>query len=266
MNKIGVIKYNVSGLSIEEFFSWCAENGVGYTEIRLSDVWKDTSTKENNVQLLSGLIQKYGVKISQISADNDFIRPTEEEFEKEVFIVQELCKMVKDLGFNQLRMDGGRPKDTVDETKYKDMVLDGLKRSVEIAEREKVYMALDNHGKVTNNYQFQLELFKKIDSKYFGANIDTMNYRAYGYPVEELIPIYKEIAPYVLHTHMKDGIRREEDSRYIPKVFGEGEIPLLETIEILKNVGYQGVWCVEYEGKDGIEGYKKCVEWLKREL
>ncbi|MCK9265996.1 sugar phosphate isomerase/epimerase [bacterium] len=266
MEKIGVIKYNVSGLPVEDFFPWCQDNGVKYTELMRADIWKDVGSTENDVTKVSALLSKYDLKVSQVAAGNDFIKATPEEFDEQLRIISELCKMVKDLGFNQLRVDGGWPKEDVEEKFYRDLVIDGLKKAAEIANKEEVYLALDNHGKVTNDYLLQLDVFKQVDSKYFGANLDTMNYRWYGYPVEQLKDIYREIAPYTLHTHLKDGIKADIDFKYSARVLGEGEIPLVETMQILREVGYKGVWCIEYEGKDGIEGYKKCVDWLKNNV
>lgn len=258
MEKIGVIHYNFSFEKIEDFLRWCNENNVEYVELQRRDVW------DEKFRDVSKLLEKYNIKISQISCGNDFVQKTKEEFENQIKIVETCCKIIKNLGYNQLRIDGGWPKEGVEESKYKEMILEGIKRAVDIAEKENVYLALDNHGQITNDYKFQLEIFEKVKSKYLGANLDTMNYRWYGYPVEELIEIYKSIAPYALHTHLKDGTGSREN--YIGKVFGEGEIPLKEAIKILKDNNYKGVWCVEYEGKDKEIGYKKCVEILREYL
>ena len=46
-------------------------------------------------------------------------------------------------------------------------------------------------------------------------------------------------------------------------VLGEGEIDITGAIATLKGAGYSGVWCIEYEGKEGSVGYAKCLEKLK---
>ena len=250
MEKIGVIFYNFSFEDIEDFLIWCNENSVEYVEIHNKDLEK-----------VKGLIERYNVRISQVSAGNDFVQKTKEEFLNQVKMVCELCKKVKDINCNQLRIDGGWPKEGIESSRYKELILEGIERVIEFAEKEGVFLALDNHGVITNDYNLQLEIFEKIKSKYLGANLDTMNYRWYGYPVEKLTEIYKLIAPYTLHTHLKDGTGNREN--YVGKVFGEGEIPLIDAIKILKENNYKGVWCVEYEGRDREIGYKKCVEFLK---
>ena len=259
--KIGVIHYNISDFTVEQLFSWCKENGVGYVELQRKDVWEEDKIKIDEIK---SLIEKYGVKISQISCGNDFVQKTEEEFESQIKLVSQMIKIGKEIGVNQLRIDGGWEKEGVEEKDYKKLIMEGIKRVVEIAEKEKVYLALDNHGTLTNDYLFQLEIFESIKSNFLGANLDTMNYRWFGYPVEKLPEIYKAIAPYTIHTHIKDGEGTREN--YKGKVLGTGEIPLLEAIKILKDNSYNGVWCVEYEGYEGAEGYKKSVVWLKENL
>ena len=255
--KIGVIHYNTGDNSLEEFFSWCSKNDVYYVELQRKDVW-DEKIKVDEV---NKLLDKYGIKVSQISCGNDFLQKTQEEFQEQVKLVGKMCDIIRELGFNQLRIDGGWPKEGVEEKDYKGMIMEGIKKVVEIAEKKNVYLALDNHGTVTNDYLLQLEIFENIKSKFLGANFDTMNYRWYGYPVEKLIEIYKAISPYAIHTHLKDGTGSREN--YIGKVLGEGEIPITKAINILKENGYKGVWCVEYEGKDKNIGYEKCFEFLK---
>lgn len=259
--KIGVIHYRIGEEGLEQLFSWCKENKVNYVELQRKDVWEGDKIKIGEVK---SLIEKYGVKVSQISCGNDFVQKTEEEFENQVKLVSEMMKIVKEIGSNQLRIDGGREKEGVDEKNYKKLIMEGIKRVVEVAEKEKVYLALDNHGTLTNDYLFQIEIFESIKSDFLGANLDTMNYRWFGYPVEKLPEIYKTIAPFTIHTHIKDGTGTREN--YKGKVLGEGEIPLLEAIKILKDNNYNGVWCVEYEGDKGEEGYRRSVIWLKENL
>jgi len=262
--RIGVIHYNFSFTFLEDFLGWCKEKGCEYVEIQRSDIWIKNEEPEKTTEKVAKLLKKYGLKVSQVSAGNDFIQKTKEEFNNQVNIVEKVSKLVKILDANQLRIDGGWPKEGVEENKFKELIIEGIKKTLEFAEKENVYFALDNHGQVTNDYILQLEIFEKMKSKKLGANLDTMNYRWYGWPVKKLVEIYRLIAPYTLHTHIKDGIGVR--SEYKGKVFGEGEIPLIEVIKILKSNNYKGVWCIEYEGNDKEIGYEKCINWLKENL
>ena len=71
-------------------------------------------------------------------------------------------------------------KDAVPESQWVEAMAGCLKRCLEFAERDEVYLAVDNHGIVTNDGDLQVELFERVGSKYVGANMDTMNYRWAG--------------------------------------------------------------------------------------
>ncbi|RKY60834.1 MAG: hypothetical protein DRP95_03755 [Candidatus Latescibacterota bacterium] len=117
---------------------------------------------------------------------------------------------------------------------------------------------------ITNDAELQVEVFRRVGSDLVGANLDTMNYRWFGHSLETVRKFYEIIAPYVLHTHMKDGIGARE--QYRGTALGEGEVDLEWAIRCLKDAGYQGVWCVEYEGKEPVEGYRKGLEYLRAHL
>ena len=45
---------------------------------------------------------------------------------------------------------------------------------------------------------------------------------------------------------------------------GDGEVPLDIAVNALKEAGYDGAYCAEYEGsEDGDIGYRKCLDWLR---
>jgi len=47
-------------------------------------------------------------------------------------------------------------------------------------------------------------------------------------------------------------------------VLGEGEIDLAHAVRCLKQAGYDGVWCAEYEGPPPTDvGYRRCGEWIR---
>ena len=137
-----------------------------------------------------------------------------------------------------------------------------MSQLTDFIENEDFRLALDNHGLVTNDADFQIAIFEQIGSKNLGANVDTMNYRWAGHDLETVRSFYEKIAPYAFHTHFKDGTGTR--GNYVGLALGEGEIPLEYAVKCLKDAGYEGPWVVEYEGKtDSREGYRKGLEWLK---
>ncbi|MFA5645234.1 MAG: sugar phosphate isomerase/epimerase family protein [Candidatus Ratteibacteria bacterium] len=264
----GVIHYNFPDFSLEQFFVFCHEQGVKYVELLASKIIVEGEDTEKNISTFSQFLDRFGIKVSQVTACNDFLQPTEEEWNAQIAKIVEAAKIARTLGAKLLRIDGGWEKPGVEKKDYDRLITEGLKIALEATEPYGVKFALDNHGMVTNDYLYQLDLFSRIDSERLGANLDTMNYRVFGYSVEKLPEIYHAIAPYTFHTHLKDGSGRRKVEGYRGAVLGKGEIPLDLVLDELAAVGYEGVLCAEYEGeelKDGI-GYAQCVEWIKTKL
>ena len=178
--------------------------------------------------------------------------------------LQQVCRLADVLGTRLLQVDGW-PKEGVPEERWVELMVEGFSRCRDFIEKEDFKFALDNHGLVTNDADLQIELLEAVGSRNIGANLDTMNYRWAGHPLEKVNEFYEKIAPWVLHVHMKDG--RNSLADYEGTALGEGELDLHWAVECLKKANYQGVWCVEYEGKaDHAEGFRKGLEWLKGNL
>ncbi len=50
---------------------------------------------------------------------------------------------------------------------------------------------------------------------------------------------------FILYVHVKDSL--EHDGKALPKLMGEGHVPVKESCEALKAIGYEGWYCLEAE-------------------
>jgi len=267
MEKIGIIHYNFPDHTLIEFLECVKDLGYGYVELQWRDVWgDDTENPEAEAEKLKKELDRIGIQVSAFGAGNDFVLLDEAAIAEQVKRMERICGLAKILGTNVIRTEGGRPKDEVPEEKWVEAMAGCLKRCVDFIEANDFYLAVDNHGYVTNDAERQVELFKQVGSKHVGANMDTMNYRWAGHDLERVGYFYEIIAPYTLHTHLKDGIGCQKEYRGM--ALGEGEIDLKKAIKCLKDAGYTGVYTVEYERRDEdrVVGARKCIEWLKANL
>ena len=176
--------------------------------------------------------------------------------------MQQVAQLAQILKTNVLRTEGGQPKESVPEEKWAEAMAGCLKACIPFCQDMGIKLAVDNHGYVTNNPKVLMATLKKVDSKFIGSNLDTMNLRWWGNEVKDLPQIYKDVAPYVFHTHMKDGTGVR--ATYKGAALGNGEIPLKVAVAELLKAGYKGVWCAEWEGQgDKGTGYAECLKWLK---
>ena len=56
---------------------------------------------------------------------------------------------------------------------------------------------------------------------------------------------FKQLGPWIRHTHLKDSIGSGEDRKYV--LTGRGNVPIQRQIEALRSIGYKGFYCFEWE-------------------
>jgi len=263
--KIGVIHYNFPDMNWIQFLDYCARTGYEYIEVAIGDVWdKDTADPVARAKEARKQMDDRGVKAGALSAGNDFVLLDEAAIAEQIERMKRIClDLAPIVGTDTIRTEGGWKKDAVPPEKYEEAIAGCLRRCVPFIEPAGIKLAVDNHGHVTNDADLQVRIFEAVGSKNVGSNVDTMNYRWAGHDLATIDRYYEIIAPYVFHTHMKDGTGSLGD--YKGAALGEGEINLKHAIACLRKVGYDGVWCAEYEGpeREGGAGYAKCCQWLK---
>lgn len=270
MPQFGLINYNLGGRSLEEVLEFAADTGFSYIEIATRNVWNEREgesfeTAERRAKEVKDVMDRLGIKVSALAANNDFLVRNDAEMQHQVDRMHQVIALARIFDTNLLRVDGGWAKEGVPEDKWFDLMVDGFTRVRDLIEKEGIFLALDNHGIVTNDADLQIRIFSAVGSPNLGANVDTMNYRWAGHDLETVGRFYRIIAPYALHVHLKDG--RGSRSEYVGLALGEGEIDLKGAVAALVEAGYKGVWTVEYEGKtDPLEGYRKGLAWMKENI
>jgi sugar phosphate isomerase/epimerase len=268
MAKIGVIHYNFPDFDWIQFLDYCVRTGFEYVEVAISDVWGEgVEDPEAKAREVRQQLDERGLKASALSAGNDFVLLDPAAIAAQVERMRRICcGLAPVLGTDVIRTEGGWAKDAVPAEKYVEAIGGCLRECVPFIEPAGIRLAVDNHGLVTNDADLQVAIFDAVGSPNVGANLDTMNYRWAGHDLETIDRYYEIIAPHVFHTHLKDGTGSREN--YRGAALGEGEIHLDHAIACLRDAGYDGVWCAEYEGPETSQGvgYAKCCAWMRENL
>ncbi len=277
MTKIGVVHYNFPGFCFDQFLRFAADTGYGWVELNIADVWleeiahplrgADGVRQSRRTEEIARHVASFGLQISGLAARNDFVQSEKSAQDFQVERMRGIATQVRILGENTvIRSEGGHPKDTVDPSQWRALMLGAFRRCEGFLEEMEVTLAIDNHGLITNDGDLLLSLLRELDHPRIGSNLDTMNFLWFGHDLETCRRFYRELAPFVRQVHLKDG--RGSQSEYRGAALGAGAIPLHDAIAELQAAGFDGAYCAEYEGtqrEDGV-GYRLCYEWMKANL
>ena len=140
-----------------------------------------------------------------------------------------------------------------------------MKRVAPVAEKYEITVGVHGHANVRDPNEFATpESFAAAMalSKYVGVNLDIGHFTAAGYDAVEYIQAHHER---ITNLHLKD--RKKNDGPNVP--FGEGDTPIKQVLQLLKQKKYPIPANIEYEYKgadDAAIEVKKCLQYCKDAL
>ncbi len=142
--------------------------------------------------------------------------------------------------------------------------LSAARRVAPYAEKAGIIVAMHGHSNVTNPNEFakpeSFEAAMKL-SKQFAVNLDIGHFWAAGYdPVDYIRKHHDKIVT----LHIKD--RKKNQGENFP--FGEGDTPIKQVLQLLRDEKYRIPANIEYEykGEDTIAEVRKCFNSCKQAL
>jgi sugar phosphate isomerase/epimerase len=136
------------------------------------------------------------------------------------------------LGAPCIRVFAGPIPEGVGEEQAFAWALECLEECVARGEQQGVAVALENHGGVTSTAAQVERFLDRLDSPWFGVNLDFGNFR------EDPYAEFARVAPRAITTHAK-----------LVSRFGEerGEVDYRRVRGIMEEAGYRGYLSIEYE-------------------
>jgi sugar phosphate isomerase/epimerase len=143
---------------------------------------------------------------------------------------------------------------------------DGKAREIMITQLKRLGDFSADHG-ITLATETGLEpgprlrkMLEEAGTEGIGVNFDPANLVMNGYNHLEAV---RELHPFIVHTHAKDGYRRADGScGEVP--LGKGDVDFPSYVGLLRKLGYDGVYCIEREsGEDRIGDIRRAAAFLK---
>lgn len=220
-------------MTLFEFIDYAADLPLDAVELT-SYYWAETT--DAYAEKLKEYATKKKLAISGVPVGNNFCVKDEAKYKAQIQSVKDWTARAAKVGATTVRIFAGTlPKgDTLEEAQKR--VVDAMNECCEVAEKHKVYLALENHGGITDTPEHLLELVKPVKSKWLGVNIDTGNFHTAD-PYADIA----KIAPYGVVSQVKTevfpGNKREEAD-------------LAKVVKILKDANFHGYVALEYEAKE----------------
>ena len=263
---IGVLGSCMGRYSFAEFLDATREMGAQCMELPANPGFFQGTLDLDDPAAVRREIEKRGLFVYAIGGGNDFVQPTADGLQAEVGKVRGQIDLAAAMGCDVVRTFGGEPKEGIPAEEYPDHLIKGYRAVIPYAEEKGIYLAMENHGWITNDADVEVRIVEAVGSDRMRLTVDTSNYRWFGLDLDTIADHYRKVAPHVIHTHLKDGsAERGKMGDYIALALGEGEIDLPLMLSLLRDNGYQRALCIEYEGaEDAKVGLAKGVAYLRQ--
>jgi sugar phosphate isomerase/epimerase len=236
-------------LTLEDFIADCAKMGLEGTE--LTSYYFPPQPTADYLRRLKELAFRLGLDISGTAVGNDFCLPAGEKRDGQIAHVKRWVEHAETLGAPVIRIFSGSPHGTSRDQAHK-LAVEGIETCCEFAGQHGVYLALENHGGLTETAEGMLELVRDVKSPWFGVNLDTGNFHG-----QDVYADLARLAPYAVNVQVKvvvsgrDGKKQPTDFSRLAK--------------ILRDAGYRGYIVLEYEeSEDPRSACPRFVDQMRR--
>jgi sugar phosphate isomerase/epimerase len=240
-----------AGMRLEDVVDLGAKFGLDGIELTSYYFPKDV-TNEYLMNLKQQCF-RLGLDISGTAIGNDFCHKPGTERDEQLALTREWIDYAATMGAPVIRVFAGTVKEGDDEAAAIGRCIEGLNESLEYAAQKGVFLALENHGGITDTPDHMLRIIDGVkDSPWFGVNLDGGNFNTDD-PYRDLA----RIAPYTINAQIKvmvtnNGTRELAD---FPRIIG-----------ILKDAGYRGYIVLEYEEDKPMAEVPKYLDILRELL
>ncbi|MDF2893183.1 MAG: hypothetical protein K0R80_3550, partial [Clostridia bacterium] len=230
-------------ITIFDFINYCHENGVKYVE--LLDCFLNG---DNDIKEINELLHRLDMEVSSYSIGNDFVLADSSKRKEQVEYMKESIGTALKLGTGNMRVFSGDKKDGMSFDEAEDWIVECFKQVTALAEEKVITMVLENHGLLAGKSRLVNE--NSLDAvKYLKENIEFIHLKDFKKVNDE------------------NGYIAIDGSIYQGVVLGDGDVPISEIINYLKEYGYEGYLSIEYEGLgDPFKGTAECINYAKHAL
>lgn len=254
MMKIGVIPDSFQ-VPFKEAVVLAADMGVKGLQpyVTKGEMAPESLSSQDRIDIKK-FVDGYGLQFSAVCAD--FGMHFYDADVNGIKRTMDMMDLARDLGTNIITTHIGKVPDDENSEEYFKMV-----KAIEIlgkyGDATGVSFATETGPEMAIKLRGVLE---KADTKSAKVNLDPANFvMVAGQNPVEAVHILKD---YIVHTHAKDGVKNP-DGTHTEYRLGDGDVPFVEYLSALKEIGYDGFLTIERErGATRMQDIQHAVKFL----
>ena len=240
-----------AGMCLEDVVDLAA--GYGLDGVELTSYYFPKDVTNEYLMNLKQQSFRLGLDISGTAIGNDFCHTPGALRDEQLAMTREWIDYAATMGAPVIRIFAGTVKEGDDETAAIARCIEGINESLVYAAQKGVFLALENHGGITDTPDHMLRIIDGVkDSPWFGVNLDGGNFNTDD-PYRDLA----RIAPYAINAQIKVMVNNNGTK-------GVADFPRI--VGILKDAGYRGYIVLEYEENNPKEEVPKYLDILRELL
>lgn len=222
---------------------------LGIDAVDMTGYWFK-STEPAYLASLRHLAYKNGVCFSGAATGASTVQMDAGKRTQALEEIKKWTDVTEALGAPHLRVFAGKLPPSATVQQGIQWTVETLKTACDYAGKKGITLGVENHEGITQNADVCIELVHRIDSPYFGINLDITNFIAT--PQADAYKQIEATLPYATHTHIRD-------------VFEDRQPVDLDRVwPLFARANYKGFMSAEYEGEeDPSTGVPKLVEKVK---
>jgi sugar phosphate isomerase/epimerase len=185
-------------------------------------------------------VADHGLKISDLGSSSEMHTAEPDKRAKQLADGRRFVDLAAALGVPYVRVFGNELRGPREEVLAR--VADGLHQLGEYAASRGVTVIIESHGDFVHSPTLK-EVLTRADSKGVALLWDAHHTFVDGH--EEPENTVAELGPWIRHTHLKDSVQDGKERKYV--LTGKGDVPVERQVQVLRQMGYQGYYCFEWE-------------------
>jgi sugar phosphate isomerase/epimerase len=185
-------------------------------------------------------VAAHGLKIASVSSSAAMHDADPQKRAQQLGDARSFIDLAAVLGAPYVRVFGNDIKGPREEVIAR--VSAGLHELGEYACPRNVTVIIESHGDFTDSPTLK-EILTRADSDHVALLWDA--HHTFASSNEEPEFTVAQLGKWIRHTHLKDSVPDGKERRYV--LTGKGDVPVKRQIQALVGIGYQGMFCFEWE-------------------